>query len=156
MLGVGRAGARCGPSGATAGAASEIGPSVWGNLAAESIARIAGGVIPRTDYPATRRRSCARCPVAPVPPYVGYGWGYGWGGHGFGFFGFLGGLLFLFLLIGLIRAAFGGHRRGWGPGGSGSQGWGDWRRDAWEQRVKATHDALHREANGGPDKPSGS
>src|SRR5204863_9449206 len=46
-------------------------------------------------------------PVAPVPPYVGYGWGYGWGGHGFGFFGFLGGLLFLFLLICLIRAAFG-------------------------------------------------
>jgi hypothetical protein len=91
-------------------------------------------------------------PVAPAAPYVGYGWS----GHGFGFFGFLGGLLVLFLLFGLIRAAFGGHRRGWGPGGPGSNGWGDWRRDAWEQRVKETHDALHREANGGPDKPSGS
>jgi hypothetical protein len=99
-------------------------------------------------------------PIAPGGAYVGYG--YGWGfGHGFGFFGFLGGLLFLFLLIGLIRAAFGGgHRRGWGgPGGpGGSRGWGggDWRRDAWEQRVKETHDALHREATDGPDKPSGS
>jgi hypothetical protein len=95
-------------------------------------------------------------PVVPGGAYVGYGWGYG---HGFGFFGFLGGLLFLFIVIGLIRAAFGGHRRGWGgPGGPGGpRGWGgDWHRDAWEQRVKDTHDALHREATDGPDKPSGS
>ncbi len=100
-------------------------------------------------------------PVAPGAAYVGYGWGYG---HGFGFFGFLGGLLFLFLLIGLFRAAFGGHRRGWGgpggygpggPGGSGRhggpRGWGG---DAWEERVKATHDALHREASNDPEKPA--
>jgi len=96
-------------------------------------------------------------PVAPGAAYVGYG--YGWGpGHGFGFFGFLGGLVFLFLLIGLIRAAFGGHRHGWGPGGPGGRrGWGgDWRRDAWEERVRETHDALHREASGGPDKPAAS
>ena len=97
-------------------------------------------------------------PVAPGGAYVGYGYGYGWG-HGFGFFGFLGGLLFLFLLIGLLRAAFGGPRRGWGgPGGPGgprgSRGWGgDWRHDAWEERVRETHDALHRDA--GTDKPSG-
>jgi hypothetical protein len=88
-------------------------------------------------------------PVVPVGPYVGYGWGYGWGvGHGFGFFGFFGFLLILFLFFGLLRAAFGGHRRGWGgPGGPGApNGWNrDWRRDAWEQRVKETHDALHRE-----------
>jgi hypothetical protein len=93
-------------------------------------------------------------PVAPGGAYVGYGWGYG---HGFGFFGFLGGLLFLFLLIGLLRAAFGGPRRGWGgPGGPGGpRGWGgDARRDAWEERVKETHDALHRDAAGGPDKPA--
>jgi hypothetical protein len=94
-------------------------------------------------------------PVAPGAAYVGYGWGFG---HGFGFFGFFGGLLFLFLLIGLLRAAFGGHRRGWGPGGPGGMGGpgGDWRRDAWEQRVKDTHDALHRDASDRPDKPAGS
>ncbi len=87
--------------------------------------------------------------VVPGGAYVGYGWGYG---HGPGFFGFLGGLLFLFLLIGLFRAAFGGHRRGWG-GPGGPRGWGgDWRRDAWEERVKETHDALHRETSGGPGK----
>jgi hypothetical protein len=82
-------------------------------------------------------------PVAPVAPYVGYGWGWGWGHGFFGFFGFL---LFFFLFLGLLRVAFGGHRRGWGPGGPGG-GHGDWRRDAWEQRVKDTHDALHRDAD---------
>jgi hypothetical protein len=88
----------------------------------------------------------------PVAPYVGYG--YGWGiGHGFSFFGFLGGLFVLFLVFALIRAAFGGPRRGWGPGGTGHRGW---RSDAWEQRVKETHDALHRDAarESGPDEPT--
>lgn len=99
-------------------------------------------------------------PVVPGGAYIGYGYGYGWGaGHGFGFFGFLGGLLFLFLVIGLLRAAFGGHRRGWGPGGPGGhggpRGWGgDWRRDAWEERVRETHDALHRDAAAPADKPT--
>jgi hypothetical protein len=89
--------------------------------------------------------------VAPGAAYVGYGWGWG---HGFGFFGFLGGLLFLFLIIGLLRAAFGGPRHGWGPGYR--RGWGgDGHRDAWEERVRETHDALHREADR-PDKPAAS
>lgn len=95
----------------------------------------------------------------PVAPYVGYGWGVG---HGFGFFGFLGGVVFLFLLLGLIRAAVGGGRRGWGPGGPvsvgpggpRSGGSGGWRSEAWEQRIKETHDALHRDASGGPDEPA--
>ena len=93
-------------------------------------------------------------PVVPGGAYVGYGWGFG---HGFGFFGFFGGLLFLFLVLALIRAAFGGPRRGWGgPGGPGRHGWGgDWRRDAWEERVRETHDALHRDAAGTPDRPAG-
>ena len=93
--------------------------------------------------------------VAPGTAYVGYGWGFG---HGFGFFGFLGGLLFLLLLFGLIRAAF-GPRRGWG-GPAGRHGWSDdARRDAWEERIRETHDALHR-ASGDradqPDRPAGS
>jgi hypothetical protein len=104
--------------------------------------------------------------VAPVPvavaPYAGWGWGWG---HGFGFFGFLGGLLFLFLLIGLIRAAF-GPRRGWG-GGPGWYGgrYGGWRDDqgrTWEDRAREYHDEWHRahpEAPGstdpsGPDRPA--
>jgi hypothetical protein len=85
--------------------------------------------------------------LAPGAAYVGYGWGFGWG-HGFGFFGFLGGLLFLFLLIGLIRAAFGGPRRGWGPGYGHRHGWGP---GGWEDRAREAHDAWHREH---PDDPN--
>jgi hypothetical protein len=91
--------------------------------------------------------------LAPGAAYVGYGWGFGWG-HGFGFFGFLGGLLFLFLLIGLIRAAFGGPRRGWGPGYGHRHGWGP---GGWEDRAREAHNAWHREHPGDPnrsDRPS--
>ena len=98
--------------------------------------------------------------LAPGGPYVGYGWGFGWG-HGFGFFGFLGGLLFLFLLIGLIRAAFGGPRRGWGPGYGSRHGWGPggWGRPGgspWEDRAREVHDAWHHDHPEGPDRPDGS
>jgi hypothetical protein len=85
--------------------------------------------------------------LAPGGAYVGYGWGWG---HGFGFFGFLGGLLFLFLLIGLIRAAFAGPRRGWGPGNGPRHGWGY---GGWEDRAREAHDAWHREH---PDRPDSS
>jgi hypothetical protein len=90
----------------------------------------------------------------PVAPYAGWGPGWGWG---FPFVWFFGGLFFLFLLFGLIRAAFGGPRwgRGYGRGWSGS-GWtgGGWTDDqvrSWEQRARETHDAWHRahpESNG--------
>ena len=93
-------------------------------------------------------------------PYIG-GWGYGWGhGPGFGFFGFLGTLFFIFLFLGLLRAAFGGHRgrHGWG-GPSGWGGPGDPRsRDHWEARVREVHDELHRtsgEPRTGGDSGSG-
>ncbi len=82
-------------------------------------------------------------PEVAVGPYLG--WGYGFG-HGFGFFGFLGGLLFLFLLFALIRAAVGGPRRGWGgPGGGWSGGPRHDHRNAWEDRARDIHDQWHRE-----------
>jgi hypothetical protein len=86
--------------------------------------------------------------VAPgqaVGPYVG-GYGPGWG-QGIGFFGFLGLLLFFLLLIGLLRAAFGGGRGrgGWGPGWGGPYGrygrHGHW---SWDERAREFHDELHR------------
>jgi len=97
----------------------------------------------------------AVAPAGYVGPYVG-GYGYGWG-HGFSFFGFLGTLFFIFLLIALVRAAFGRGRRWGGPGGwDGHRGWGgpgDPRRDHWEARVRDYHEELHRTAGdrGGPD-----
>ena len=79
------------------------------------------------------------------PPYVGgpYGYGHGWGGGGFGFFGILFGILFFFLIIGMIRAAF-----GWGRWGGGGRGPGGWSRD---ERIAEMHRELHRK-----DEPSGS
>jgi hypothetical protein len=82
-----------------------------------------------------------------APGYIGYG--FGWG-HGFGFFGFFGGLLFLFLLFALIRAAV-GPRRGFRHGG----GWypGGWRDggQTWEERAREAHDAWHRSHPDDPD-----
>ena len=80
------------------------------------------------------------------PPYVGgpYGYGHGWGGGGFGFFGLLFGILFFFLIIGMIRAAFGWGR--WGGGGRGPGGW-----ESRNERIAEMHRELHRK-----DEPSGS
>ncbi len=96
----------------------------------------------------------AVAPIA-VAPYAGWGWGFG---PGFGFFGFLGGLLFLFLLIGLIRAAFGprrgwggGHGHGWGPARYPG-GWTDDQGRTWEDRAREVHDGWHRAH---PEAPSG-
>jgi hypothetical protein len=75
-----------------------------------------------------------------VPPYAGpYGYGWGWHGGGFGFFGILFGIFFLFLLFGLVRAAFGwGRWNGGGRGGPG--GWGGGR----EERIAEYHRELHK------------
>jgi hypothetical protein len=95
----------------------------------------------------------------PVTPYIG--WGYGWGhGFGFGIFGFLGTILFLFLVFGLVRAAFGGGR-GWGPGGR--RGWyggeGGMGHGGFDERARRFHEELHRSTDsdvaGDRSRPSG-
>ncbi len=58
-------------------------------------------------------------PSGDPAPVIRDGFGYGWGspyahgpfGHGFGFFGIIFWILGIFLIIGLVRAVFGG---GWG------------------------------------------
>src|SRR5215207_71513 len=85
-------------------------------------------------------------PVIPAYGYHGYGPGWGWGGPGFGFFGFLGTLLFIFLIIGLLRAVFGHRGRGWGgpvgPGGWGGPGSHGY--DRWQGRAKEVFDDFHK------------
>jgi hypothetical protein len=79
-------------------------------------------------------------PAVVIPPYAGpYGYGYGWHGGGFGFFGILFGILVLFLLLGLIRAAFGWGR--WNGVGRGPGGWGGGGR---EERIAEYHRELHK------------
>jgi hypothetical protein len=88
-------------------------------------------------------------PGGAVGPYVG-GYGYGVGHGGFGFFGFLGTLLFIFLLIALFRAVTGGGRGRWG-GGWGGPG-GRHGSGPWSDRAREIHDELHRTS--GDSSPS--
>ena len=93
-------------------------------------------------------------PVAPGTYPYGYGYGYGFGpgwGHGFSIFGFLGTLLVIFLIFGLLRAAFWRGRGGWGRygywGGSGGPGGlGKWEHDP-RNRFHQTFEDWHREAH---------
>lgn len=86
------------------------------------------------------RQAAANGETVTVVP--AYGYGHGWHGWGGGFFPF--GIFFwilgVFLVLGLLRAAFGrGHRHD-GPGGHGP-----WR-EGREARFEAWHRAAHDEA----------
>ena len=97
-------------------------------------------------------------PVAPGP--YGYGYGYGWHGPfgygpGFSIFGFLGTLLVIFIVIGLLRALLfrGGGHRGWGgPGGWGGPNGGGER--PWERHAHDLHESWHRESTDSPGPSS--
>ncbi len=78
---------------------------------------------------------------AGAAPVVYYGYPH-WG-YGFGFLGLLFPLLFIFLIFGAMRAAFGGGHRGYGP-----RGWGNGR-----ERIEELHRELHGEKPSG-DRPS--
>ncbi len=124
---------------------------------------IGGGLIATTAYQAGLAADVTVVQPATdgtvVAPLVVPGYGYGWGWHGFGpgfgFFGILGTIFVLFLLIGLIRFAFRGPR-GWG----GSRGWGGpggpGRHDGaypWEARAHQAFDDWHRTAHGPTAEP---
>jgi hypothetical protein len=102
-----------------------------------------------------------RIPAGAVVPVAGYG--YGWGFHGgFGFLGILFPILFLFLIFGLVRAAFGRGRhygpgwggrgswgKGYGPGfgGPGGPGFDAWREER-DRQISDLHRRLHEEESG--------
>jgi hypothetical protein len=108
-------------------------------------------------------------PVVPGAYGYPYGYGYGFGGwgygHGFSIFGFLGTLLFIFIIVGLLRAIFwrnrwgGGWGRGWGGYGHGYGKWGPGGPGRWgdpsqtgehdpRNRFHQTFEDWHREAHG--------
>jgi hypothetical protein len=87
-----------------------------------------------------------------VGPAYGYGWGWGWG-FGGGLFHLLGFIFFIFLFFALLRALFGGHRRGWGQGwGPGDHGNhpGSSQFGPWEDRARQVHDEWHRRQDAPP------
>ena len=89
-------------------------------------------------------------PAVVFPPYAGGGYGpgygYGWGGGGPGFFGILLGIFAIFLIFGLIRAAF-----GWGRSGGGGRGPGGW--ESRNERIAEMHRELHKRDE--PSAPAG-
>lgn len=107
-----------------------------------------------------------RFPAGATVPVAGYGYGgFGWH-HGPDLFGLLFGLFFLFILFGIVRAAFfGGRGRGWGHHGYG-EGRGPWGRggfgpggfgpgdgpESWraerDSRIANWHRRLHEEEAG--------
>ena len=100
----------------------------------------------------------------PAGQVVQTGYHYGWGGAGV--FGFLIPLLFVFILFGLIRAAFGGgrgwghgHRGGYGPGWGrdwdGDRGPGGWREER-ERRMADLHRRFHEAEGTSPGTEPGS
>lgn len=122
------------------------------------------GIVGVNIYQAGYVAGAAADGAAVIAPWAGYGPGWGFG-HGFSLFGFLGTLLIIFLVIGLIRAAV-GSRHGWGPGGwgpggrqhgHGPRGWDaeSFRGTPWEARAREVHDAWHRGA-GEPGEGGGS
>lgn len=72
------------------------------------------------------------------PPYIGH-YGYGHGGWGFGPLGIIFWILGFFLILALLRAAFGWGRWG-GGGGRGPGGWAAGR----DERIAEMHRELHR------------
>lgn len=98
------------------------------------------GGVAGVAYEAGLAAAGAGAPGAVVPAYPYY-WHPGF--FGFGFFGFLFPLLFLFLIFGLVRAAF-----GWGGRGGYGRYWGGGPRmfDEW-------HRELHEREKSGVDRP---
>ena len=94
-----------------------FGSILWGLLVVIVLAGIGVGT-----YNAGLQQGIAQSANVPAGT-VPYGY-YGWHGGGFGILGLIFPLLFLFILFGIARAAF-GHRRGWGHGyGPGYGRWG--------------------------------
>jgi hypothetical protein len=104
-----------------------------------------------------------RYPAGATVPVAGAGW------EGPGFFGILFWIVFLFILFGILRAAFsrgrgygpgwGHHGYGWEPGWSRDPGTGEAGPESWrgerDRRIADLHRRLHEE-DGGAASGSGS
>jgi len=120
-----------------------------GVLAGIGIGAYNAGVSQGLADAAIAAQAAGDTPAVVFPGYIGhYGYGYGgWGG--FGFFGIFFWILGFFLILGLLRAAFGWGR--WRGGGTGpGHGPGGWNRD---ERIAEMHRDLHRRDEQAPQAP---
>jgi len=107
-------------------------------LAGIGITAYNAGVSEGVAEAARAAQAAGDAPAVVIPPYAGPHHGYGWGG-GPGFFGIILWILGFFLIVGLLRVAFGWGR--WGGGGPGGSGRGGWNRD---ERIAEMHRELHK------------
>jgi hypothetical protein len=112
-------------------------------IVAAILALLLFGAVAGVAYEAGLAAAGAGAPGAATAAYPYY-WHPGF--FGFGFFGFLFPLLFLFLIFGLLRAAFGGGH--WG-GGYGRRWGGPRMLDEWHREL---HEREKTGAGPGPDK----
>ena len=121
---------------------------IVGGLLVALLAIGLAGAIYQTGFAAGAAGGAGVAPAVVGPAY-GYGWGWGFGG---GLFHLLGFIFFIFILFAILRALFGGHRRGWGrgwgPGGYGDHP-GHEQYRPWEDRARQIHEDWHR----GQDAP---
>jgi len=140
-------------------------PRILAAVLLVAVLAIGGGLIATTAYQAglaTAVTATGAAGAVTTPVLIpAYGYGYGW--HpGFGFFGFLGTLLFLLIVFALVRAIFWrggpGRRGGWGPGWGGS-GHGDGNGGAgrgngpWQSHADQAFEEWHRRAHGEAGPP---
>jgi len=98
------------------------------------------GVTAGLQQAAVQAAASGGTPVVPPYAYGPYHWG---GGFGFGIFGIFFWILGFFLIIGLLRAAFGWGR--WGGGGrSGPAGWGGPGAGGRRAMIEEWHREMHR------------
>jgi hypothetical protein len=149
-------------------------PRILAAVLLVAVLAIGGGLIATTAYQAglATAVTAAGAAGAATPVVIpAYGYGYGWHA-GFGFFGFLGTLLFLFIVFALVRAIFwrggpgrrGGWGRGWGGsgygdvnggGGRGNRPWESHANQAFEEWHRRAHDEAASPVQRDPNEPTG-
>jgi hypothetical protein len=118
------------------------------NIGITILAVIGALILAAVAYQAGVGQGLATSGVVPAADAARYGYHPGWGFGFFPLFGLLFPLLFIFLIFGLVRAAFGGSR--WGNGGP----WMDRRTMAEEWHRQMHADTSERRGDSGTTRPS--
>jgi hypothetical protein len=118
------------------------------NIAITILAVMGALILAGVAYQVGVGQGLATTGLAPSAEAVRYGYHPGWGFGLFPLFGLLFPLLFIFLIFGLVRAAFGGPRR-WNGGP-----WMDRQTMAEEWHRKMHADTSERRGDSGTSRPS--
>lgn len=114
---------------------------------------VGGGVVANNAYHAGLADAAAAAGSGTTVVVRDYAWAGPLSGIGFGFFGFIGALIFLFIVFGLLRAIFGAGRHSHGGRGWSGRDWSPEMREKfrgrWETGAHETFDDWHKRAHEG-------